>query len=56
VVDGMTTYKPFTATKSSPSLWPVLFDNSPINLIDAVMMKEHAHPLTNRDKPSTALP
>ena len=34
------TYKSFSLDKSTPSLWRVTFDNPPINLIDAVMMKE----------------
>ena len=35
-----TTYTRFSLDKSTPSLWRVTFDNPPINLIDAVMMKE----------------
>ena len=46
------TYTRFTVTRSSPSLWRVTFDNPPINLIDAVMMKELLNLLTEieRDK------
>jgi len=48
----MTTYARFKVTKSSPSLWRVTFDNPPINLIDAVMIKELLALLTEieRDK------
>ncbi|HMF59233.1 MAG TPA: hypothetical protein VK595_02605 [Vicinamibacterales bacterium] len=48
----MTTYTRFTVTRPSPSLWRVTFDNPPINLIDAVMMKELLSLLTKieRDK------
>src|SRR5258706_6399388 len=48
----MTTYTRFRVTRSSPSLWRVTFDNPPINLIDAVMMKELLNLLTEieRDK------
>ena len=48
----MTTYTRFTVTRSSPSLWRVRFDNPPINLIDAVMIRELLHLLTEieRDK------
>jgi hypothetical protein len=34
------TYTRFSLDKSTPSLWRVTFDNPPINLIVAVMMKE----------------
>ena len=46
------TYKSFSLDKSTPSLWRVTFDNPPINLIDAVMMKELLNLLTEieRDK------
>ncbi len=48
----MSIYTRFTVTRSSPSLWRVTFDNPPINLIDAVMMKELLNLLTEieRDK------
>jgi enoyl-CoA hydratase/carnithine racemase len=48
----MTTYTRFTVIRSSPSLWRVTFDNPPINLIDAMMMKELLNLLTEieRDK------
>jgi enoyl-CoA hydratase/carnithine racemase len=48
----MSTYTRFKLTRSSPSLWRVTFDNPPINLIDAAMMKELLHLLTEveRDK------
>ena len=48
----MTTYTRFRVTRSSPSLWRVTFDNPPINLIDAAMMKELLNLLTEieRDK------
>jgi|SRR5271165_1071659 len=47
-----TTYTRFTLDRSTPSLWRVTFNNPPINLIDAVMMKELLHLLTEveRDK------
>jgi len=46
------TYTRFSLVKSTPSLWRVTFDNPPINLIDAVMMKELLNLLTEieRDK------
>ena len=46
------TYTRLTVTRSSPSLWRVTFDNPPLNLIDAVMIKELLHLLTaiERDK------
>jgi hypothetical protein len=34
------TYTRFSLDKSTPSLWRVTFDNPPISLIVAVMMKE----------------
>src|SRR6267142_1043449 len=45
-------YTRFSLDKSTPSLWRVTFDNPPINLIDAVMMKELLNLLTEieRDK------
>ena len=48
----MTIFTRFTVTRSSRSLWRVTFDNPPINLIDAVMMKELLNLLTEieRDK------
>ena len=48
----MSIYTRFAVTRSSPSLWRVTFDNPPINLIDAVMMKELLNLLTEieRDK------
>src|SRR6195256_1236897 len=48
----MSAYTRFTVTRSSASLWRVTFDNPPINLIDAVMMKELLNLLTEieRDK------
>jgi len=48
----MTIYTRFRVTRSSPSLWRVTFDNPPINLIDAAMMKELLNLLTEieRDK------
>ena len=48
----MSAYTRFKVTRSSPSLWRVTFDNPPINLIDAVMMKELLNLLTEieRDK------
>src|SRR5207302_10518341 len=48
----MTLYTRFRVTRSSPSLWRVTFDNPPINLIDAAMMKELLNLLTEieRDK------
>ena len=48
----MSNYERFTVTLSSPSLWRVTFDNPPINLIDAVMMKELLNLLSEieRDK------
>ena len=33
-------YTRFDLDRSTPSLWRVTFNNPPINLIDAVMMKE----------------
>src|SRR5258705_5183510 len=42
----MSIYTRFTVTRSSPSLWRVTFDNPPINLIDAVMMKDLLNLLT----------
>src|SRR5207245_9043867 len=46
------TYTRFSLDKSTPTLWRVTFDNPPINLIDAVMMKELLNLLTEieRDK------
>ena len=48
----MSAYTRFKVTRSSPLLWRVTFDNPPINLIDAVMMKELLNLLTEieRDK------
>src|SRR5712671_1412952 len=48
----MSAYTRFKVTRSSLSLWRVTFDNPPINLIDAVMMKELLNLLTEieRDK------
>src|SRR3979409_1112135 len=45
-------YTRFSLDKSTPSLWRVTFDNPPINLIDAVMMKELLNLLSEieRDK------
>jgi enoyl-CoA hydratase/carnithine racemase len=40
------TYTRFSLDKSTSSLWRVTFDNPPINLIDAVMMKELLNLLT----------
>ena len=49
---SMSIHTRFRVTQSSPSLWRVTFDNPPINLIDAVMMKELLKLLTEieRDK------
>jgi len=48
----MTTPTRFKVTRSSPSLWRVTFDNPPINLIDAVMIRELQDLITEieRDK------
>jgi enoyl-CoA hydratase/carnithine racemase len=48
----MTTNTRFDLFRSTPSLWRVTFNNPPINLIDAVMMKELLNLLTEieRDK------
>ena len=48
----MSAYTRFKVTRPSPSLWRLTFDNPPINLIDAVMMKELLNLLTEieRDK------
>jgi enoyl-CoA hydratase/carnithine racemase len=45
-------YTRFDLDRSTPSLWRVTFNNPPINLIDAVMMKELLNLLTEieRDK------
>src|SRR6266446_3436659 len=49
---ALTAYTRFSLDRSTPSLWRVTFDNPPINLIDAVMMKELLNLLTEieRDK------
>ena len=43
-------YTRFILDRSTPSLWRVTFDNPPINLIDAVMIKELLNLLTEIER------